>query len=193
MEKRPHIVRTKLRDGAVREYVYAYRGGPRVEADPGSPDFEALRSAAIEQHRSEAGRSLAKSRRKAEIAALEETGKASGDLLALAHKLLSNARYRAARRHLPCDLSKPFLLDLLRRQNMRCAVSGLRFDTGFNVGRQHARNLYGPSLDRIDCKRGYVRGNVRVVLSGVNYAINEWGLDEYLKICRAVAEFHGPA
>lgn len=42
-----HKVRAKLADGSVREYYYAWRGGPRLEGKPGSPDFIAAYNEAI--------------------------------------------------------------------------------------------------------------------------------------------------
>jgi hypothetical protein len=34
-----HKVRKKLADGTVAIYYYAWRGGPRLEGQPGSPEF----------------------------------------------------------------------------------------------------------------------------------------------------------
>ncbi len=34
-----HKVRKRLADGSVRTYYYAFRGGPRLEGEPGSPEF----------------------------------------------------------------------------------------------------------------------------------------------------------
>jgi hypothetical protein len=44
-----------------------------------------------------------------------------------------------------------------------------------------------PSLDRIDNNGGYTHDNVRIVLHCVNIGINEWGVENYLYVCRAVA------
>lgn len=44
--KHLHIVRSKG-----REYVYAWRGGPRIEAERGTPEFMRAYTAAIEEHR----------------------------------------------------------------------------------------------------------------------------------------------
>jgi hypothetical protein len=42
-----HFVPKKLADGRVREYVYAWRGGPRILGQPGSPEFLASYNEAI--------------------------------------------------------------------------------------------------------------------------------------------------
>ena len=37
----------RLADGSTRTYYYAWRGGPRLEGEPGSPEFVASYHAAI--------------------------------------------------------------------------------------------------------------------------------------------------
>lgn len=180
----PHIIRKKLANGSTAEYAYAFRGGPRVPFPRDHPDFEAERAKLIETARADEGVRVAKRRIRANLKA---AGVKAQEVQELASKLVRNARYRAARRRLPCELTVPAIEELLLNQKMVCAVSGLPFDLTFNLAKAHARNMYAPSLDRLDNRKGYVVGNVRVVLAAINYAINEWGLDEYLKICKAVA------
>ena len=57
-----------------------------------------------------------------------------------------------------------------------CEVSGLPFDLRRGLGR---RSPFSPSLDRIDPKKGYVKGNVQVVVWCYNAARGDWG-DEVL-------------
>jgi integrase len=45
--KRLHKVRAKLADGTIKTYHYAWRGGPLVEGEPGTPDFMANYYAAV--------------------------------------------------------------------------------------------------------------------------------------------------
>ena len=42
------------------------------------------------------------------------------------------------------------------------------------------------SIDRIDSTKGYVYSNVRVVCYAVNVALNNWGLEQFLKVARAM-------
>jgi hypothetical protein len=79
---------------------------------------------------------------------------------------------------------------MMRGQVYRCAVSGLPFDLTWNTGRDLFRNPFGPSIDRRNSKLGYTLGNCRLVLSAVNYGINEWGEDVYRAIGAAVVK-HG--
>jgi len=64
-----------------------------------------------------------------------------------------------------------------------CAVSGLPFDFTIHSGRRP----FAPSLDRIDSSGGYTKGNVRLVCFAVNVALNCWGDEAFLRMCRAVA------
>jgi hypothetical protein len=51
-----------------------------------------------------------------------------------------------------------------------------------------AGDPFSPSLDRIDCTQGYVAGNVRLVCLIVNFALNTFGDDAFLEMCRAVVK-----
>lgn len=77
---------------------------------------------------------------------------------------------------------------LLHSQGYRCALSGLQFDLERNT--QGTRTPYAPSLDRIDCARGYEPGNVRWVLTAVNIALSDWGKDQLLEIAAAMVVFN---
>lgn len=73
--------------------------------------------------------------------------------------------------------------ELIEKSGQRCALSGLPFRNG-------GLNPYSPSLDRIKPELGYVPGNVRVILHGLN-SLKSTGTDEdVVAICRAVVEKH---
>jgi hypothetical protein len=48
------------------------------------------------------------------------------------------------------------------------------FFAGKMVGR---RNPYAPSIDRINCEKGYTRDNVRIVISAINMILSDWGAE----------------
>jgi hypothetical protein len=72
--------------------------------------------------------------------------------------LLQNARQRALRYGLPFDLT---LDDILVPE--QCPVLGIPLRTG-----EGKASPYSPSLDRIDPRLGYVRGNVLVLSHRAN-------------------------
>lgn len=53
-----HKVRRKLADGSERVHYYAWRGGPKIEAEPGTPDFVRLYTDAHKGRRRPSARSL---------------------------------------------------------------------------------------------------------------------------------------
>lgn len=85
------------------------------------------------------------------------------------------------------DIRLDEAMEILRRRKYRCAISRLAFWSGSIA-------CYGPaipSLDRMEANRGYARGNIRVVLLGVN-GLRGSGTDEdTLRIAQAVTN-NGP-
>jgi hypothetical protein len=71
-----------------------------------------------------------------------------------------------------------------------CAVSGMPFSFRV-VGDGQARHPFAPSLDRIDRRQPYVRGNVRLVVSIANFAMNAWSLDPLIELATAAHAKHG--
>ena len=55
-----------------------------------------------------------------------------------------------------------------------CAISGMQFNLQV-VGDGQAKRPYAPSLDRIDRHVGYSSGNLRLVVSIADFAMNAWG------------------
>lgn len=62
-----------------------------------------------------------------------------------------------------------------------CELTGYPFNLS-PADERYSRRFDGPSLDRIDSKKGYTRDNVRVVLNMVNYALNIWHEDELREV-----------
>lgn len=86
---------------------------------------------------------------------------------------LRKARDRAALKKRIINVGFVELADLYVKQKGRCAASNLPFNPGFKgLGRC---NPYGISIDRIDNKKGYVEGNVRLVLTWINNALADYG------------------
>jgi hypothetical protein len=65
----------------------------------------------------------------------------------------------------------------------RCQLTGIRFQKS-----KHKPNPFASSIDRIDSTKGYVPGNVRVVLWAINCACSVWGHEVYEQVARAYLE-----
>lgn len=95
------------------------------------------------------------------------------------------ARKRAEKKGVPFRMDSGHVMRVLESQGGVCALSGLPFRKTDVKGQKSA---YSPSLDRIKPELGYVEGNVRVILDGLN-SLKAHGTDEDLTaICRAVVE-----
>lgn len=167
-----HKFTKTLLDGTKVTYIYAWRGGPRLKGETAEELKKSFNSVVRTRIRKARNRKP-KSR--------PTTFEASCRVLA------SNIRSRAIKVGVPFYLPWQDIYEMGEKQNWRCAVCGLLFDPAFNAD-QYAYNPMGISVDRIDSNLGYEPRNVRLVLIAVNYALNEWGDDLYLKIARSAVE-----
>tara|TARA_R110002124_G_scaffold54003_9_gene154168 strand:+ start:1141 stop:1698 length:558 start_codon:yes stop_codon:yes gene_type:complete len=88
--------------------------------------------------------------------------------------MLRRARGATKSRGLDVDLDVEHLSSLWEEQGGRCAVSGLPF-TRETYENAFVKTPFAPSVDRVDCSKGYLKGNVRLVCVISNFALNEWG------------------
>lgn len=89
------------------------------------------------------------------------------------HELAAQARKRAAKAGIAYSLTTDDLITLDLRSKRKCEMSGVDLD--FTIFRNGKRNPFRPSIDRKDNAKGYEIGNVRIVCSIANFAMNEWG------------------
>ncbi len=95
----------------------------------------------------------------------------------------ANRRNRERGFDLP-QFTEADLVALWDRCGGRCSLTSLAFHGGrFGIGK--AKRAFWPSIDRIDPELGYTRENCRLVLTAVNFALNTWGDEVFLKIARA--------
>lgn len=85
---------------------------------------------------------------------------------------LSYYKKRARAKEIDFDLTPTSIIAMFDAQGGRCAVSGLNM--GLPVC--PSSRPYAISVDRIDCARGYVADNIRLVCRIVNLAMSDWGV-----------------
>lgn len=90
-------------------------------------------------------------------------------------KKLGETKNRAKTRGYAFDLDIEWLQQMYNGQRGRCALSGVRFDVSDYRSVDRWRKPFRPSLDRKLPEDGYVKGNVRLVLTAVNNAMGAWG------------------
>jgi hypothetical protein len=100
--------------------------------------------------------------------------------------MVNSAKARARYKKIEFSIDSDMVNDLFIKQGYKCCLTGIDFDLGRSES--FRRNPLSPSLDRINCKQGYVPDNVRIVLTCVNIAINDWDhsvldlwVDHYVK------------
>lgn len=101
-------------------------------------------------------------------------------------ELFRCAERRSLKNNWEFDLTKEWISEKLA--NNMCEVSGEAFVYTKNTNNTYF-NPYAPSVDRIDSAKGYTKDNCRVVLSCINMAIGEWGLEIYLDIAKKTLEY----
>jgi hypothetical protein len=100
-----------------------------------------------------------------------------------AKDLMRSCRKRQRKNGIEVAVTLADVERLLMDSNGVCAVTGIPFDDA-QIG-QFRRRPFAPSLDRIECSKGYVPGNLRVVCVAVNYAMSDWGEDVLRRIAEA--------
>jgi hypothetical protein len=107
-------------------------------------------------------------------------------------ELCKSAAKRAKQKHIEYTLSSSFLEELWSIQEGKCALTRIEFQIPQERTGGKA-SPFAPSIDRIDCSKGYTPDNVRLVCVVVNYALNEFGEDVFRQICQAyLSEIHNP-
>lgn len=103
-----------------------------------------------------------------------------------AAEIVRAAKHRAKSEGWAFDLSKEWVAEQLTALKGRCEVTGLPFG---DHGSLHAfASPYVVSLDRIDSAGGYTRDNVQFVLNWVNWSKKSLPMEEFIRLCRAVAQ-----
>jgi hypothetical protein len=94
------------------------------------------------------------------------------------YKAYHSAKKRAKNKNREFDISIDDLINLWDSQQGRCVLSGEKF--------HEEHGAYSASLDRIDSKKGYTKGNIRFILFALNSALLDYGIETYLDIAEAV-------
>jgi len=104
------------------------------------------------------------------------------------HMLVIRKAADAKQRGLPFDLDDLYVFGLMARSQYRCPLSGIPFVWG--PMNELRRSPWSPSIDRIENRQGYIRGNVRVICFAANLAMNSWGYDTLLRLANGVVDNH---
>lgn len=98
--------------------------------------------------------------------------------------LWHRCRRNGKQRGIACDITFAQMELIAGRSDGRCEVSGLAFEYEKVPG--HYTRPWAPSIDRVECAKGYTHSNCRVVCFAVNVAMNQWGVSALIRIASAL-------
>ena len=85
----------------------------------------------------------------------------------------------------PKEVLIPHMLELWKAQLGCCYHTGIELNPEYlHTGNQ---TILAPSVDRIDNKRGYEVGNIKIVMRGINKFKNNTHDDEFVDILKQIA------
>lgn len=93
------------------------------------------------------------------------------------------------KRSVICTITSTDLYRLYLAQNKKCALTGIKLRIKGHLSA--SVHPYCVSIDRVKPHKGYVRGNVRLVIYQVNIARHSGSDAQLRKICRLVLKHHG--
>jgi hypothetical protein len=97
-------------------------------------------------------------------------------------RIINQAKGRSKTHNREFNIDLSYIKRLWSIQHGLCKYTKLPMSLA--IGSKSAR----ASLDRIDSKQGYVKGNCQLVLFGINSFKSETSELEFIKLCKAVAE-----
>lgn len=87
--------------------------------------------------------------------------------------LIKQSRFRAGRYKMSYDITYEYLWDLFEKQGRKCAITKIQFEISSGKGIKK-RSPWSISIDRIDSSKGYIVGNVQLVIVIYNLCKNSW-------------------
>jgi len=97
---------------------------------------------------------------------------------------MSAVKARARAKNLQFNLDLEYLTKQYENQGGVCAITRIRF----NSDSESRISPYSLSIDRITAKEGYVKGNIQLILLAVNFAKNDWDVQELVPIWEAMSK-----
>jgi hypothetical protein len=108
--------------------------------------------------------------------------KGHGDI---SHELYNLMKRNAETKGFKFNVSIKYLWDLFLKQNKKCVFT--KIELYFNPSSKELKNRIA-SLDRIDSRKGYIKGNLQWVHRLVNKIKKNVDDDQFIKICHLVSK-----
>lgn len=92
--------------------------------------------------------------------------------------LVNSSRHNAKRYGKEFNIDENYILELYENQNHKCYWYGIEL-----IPSSINRSPYKPSIDRLDCNLGYVRGNVVLSCMAANIGRNNCSAEIFAEFC----------
>lgn len=99
-------------------------------------------------------------------------------------KLLASAKNRSKTKKLKFNIDIEYVLELWEENLGCCALTGQPFDLT-SWGEKGQVNPQAPSIDRIIPKKGYTKGNIRLITYHMNISLSDFGTEEFERLAKA--------
>ncbi len=106
----------------------------------------------------------------------------------LSSDLFTTIKLNARDRSLDFNLDMEYLWNLFLYQNRKCVLSGLDIQLNEKCNEKKFKTA---TLDRIDSKFGYIKGNVQWLHRDINKMKNNFPEEYFLKMCELVFKKNG--
>ena len=95
-------------------------------------------------------------------------------------------KHQAEIRNLDFTIDLDFIVNLMEKQNFKCALT--KIDIHFPEQGTPTDGSMPASIDRIDSSKGYIPGNVQIILKKVNMMKQQYTQEEFIEVCKLVAK-----
>lgn len=102
----------------------------------------------------------------------------------LGQEMFKACKSNAKKRGIEFSLTLEDVEQMLLSSSGKCELTGIPFDL-FKNPSARVRHWH-PSIDRKDCSKGYVTGNVRMIAVAVNVALSDFGEDVLTRIAKGL-------
>lgn len=102
-------------------------------------------------------------------------------------RALANSRKRALKKQIDFNLDREYIIELFKDQEGKCYYSGIPL----NIVKKSAETIHDPlkmTLDCIDPKKGYTRGNVVWCAYCVNAFKQKMNINQMVDICKKIVK-----
>ena len=101
-------------------------------------------------------------------------------------EFIRRIKYRCSKTNEIFDLDLIYLKELWEKQEGKCIYT--KIELILPVYNTRADKIFTASLDRIDSKKSYIKGNVQYVSTAINYMKNDMSHENTVKICILIAK-----